>query len=156
MRVYKILLIFFLILFILCTFIGMYEIYEEERGHPAFVFLIAFVALGILLNLLSLGYQIKSFRYYRKSKPYKKENKISLILRFSSVACGIYYILFAGVLLLGMMDESTHVNTFMLLTFAVIFMFGVFTILEALIMRKRIKQQQKEQEAKFNIETIGN
>lgn len=154
MRIYKIVLIFVLCLLISMMFIGILDVYHEMKTDPIYTVLIAFIIMIIIFSMLSIGYHIKSFRYYRKSKPFKKENKLIAFLRIASVVCYILYLFFAIVAFLGIVADGKQdaVNITLVLIIAA---FGFFGILEIVLTRKQIKKLKKEHETKDDIETIG-
>jgi len=160
MRVYKIILILITIVSLLFMSLAMFYLEKVFGGNSGYFIVLIFVASGFVLSLLTLFYHIKSFRYYRKSKPYKKEDKGAVFLRFSAVGHSIYCILFGVTILLAAIIKSQEKNAesfgmIIKLIMVVYLLYGIFSILETVLLRKRIKKIKKEQETKNEIQAIG-
>ncbi|QHI36749.1 hypothetical protein IMCC3317_21190 [Kordia antarctica] len=158
MRAFKIILIIILILVLFILALGTIEIYKENRPE-AFAICI-FTSIGIVFGLLTIVYHIKSFRYYRKSKRLEKAKKISIILWISAVASSIYTLFFGAVALLGISANTAELSSnpeylSMIIMLIIILLYGISSLVEVSLLKKRIKTQREEVLLHTEIDEIG-
>jgi len=160
MRVYKIILIIILAFTLFMMVFGMIEIYGSIQRTPELIYAIIFIVFGLVAGVLAFIYHIKSFRYYRASKQKEKVKKLPLILWIGAIATGVYYLLFGIFGILGTVENTAETGTnkfevIMTICMIVILVFGVFSLVETSILKKRIKRLQTEHTTKDEISSIG-
>ncbi|WP_298426453.1 hypothetical protein [uncultured Kordia sp.] len=157
MRILKIILILitiFLLFFMSLALIFLKDVFGNKSGY---IIALLFVVLGFLLSAFTLIYHIKSFRYYRKSKPYKEANKTIAVLKICAIAHSVYCILFGILSIIGNFTTNDRSDDIIsAVVFVPVILFGILSIYETVFLRKQINQLQKEQETKDEIATIGN
>lgn len=161
MRVLKIVLI----LFSLATITAIVYILIQESGNFSFAtasnkVLSAYVYMLLLLILaiLNIIYQIKTFRIYRKESKRNLDKKVSKF--FWVVAISFNFFLLLPVLI-GLYNNWRrywygNFNGGQLLFMSILFILTMLGFLEISILKKRIKRLKAAKENKDEIETIGN
>lgn len=159
MRAFKITLIIVLALFILFIVMGMIGINQEIEYNPDALYIIIFISIGIILGLAAMLCHIKTFRYYRKSKSRKKVKKVSIFLWIAAVASSVYILLFSIFAFIGTFMEPNSVRNaeafFTKLILIILFFYGVGSLVEISIVKKRIKKQHEEMSLQDEINEIG-
>ena len=157
MRILKVILIVFTILLLFFMSLALFHLEETFGGNSGYFIALIFAVLGFILSLLTIGYHVKSFRYYRKSKAYKKESKGAFFLRFCAVGHSVYYMLFGVLSIIGglMSSQASGGAIISIILFVPVILFGIFSIYETILLRKRIKRLENEQETKDEIQAIG-
>ena len=161
MRAYKIILLIILAFILFMMVFGIIEIYKNIKQNSEVMYIIIFAVVGLVAGVLAAVYHIKSFRYYRESKRKEKVGKLSIILWIGAVATGIYYVIFGTFGFIGVIGSNSHINSSIydiaqIMFMVVIALFGIFSLIETSILKKRIKQLKAEHTTKDEISSIGN
>lgn len=160
MRAYKIILIIILALLIGLMILSMIQIYGNIKRNSELIYVIIFLAIGVVIGIVAFAYHIKSFRYYRESKRKEEVVKLSVILWIGAVATGVYYLLFGMLATVGSVMNGVQINSDafeigMTICMAVIALFGVCSLIETSILKKRVKIQREETKLHNEIDEIG-
>jgi membrane protease YdiL (CAAX protease family) len=161
MRAFKIILLIILAFILFMMVLGIIDVYGAFKQNSEAIYMVIVIAIGLIAAILALIYHIKSFRYYRESKRKGKDRKLPIILWIGAIVTGVYYLLFGVVAILGAIMSNAQINSnvydITMITFMVIIaLFGIFSLVETSILKKRIKQLKAECTTKDEISSIGN
>lgn len=118
---------------------------------------VLYLVIVFFSGLLSLLYQVKSFRFYRKKEKQKLHKELPKILWIGALSMTVLLFYIAGVQIyatskdagLGS-EEDTVFRVFLFL------MLAILNVLEVLWLKKRIKRLKMQHDTKEEISYIGN
>jgi amino acid transporter len=157
MRTYKITLIIMLVFVMILLFLGVSGIDTISNPDAGAIFIL--LLIGIVLGLLTMVFHVKSFRYYSISKRHLKVKKLSIVLWVCAIVLSIYVLIFAVFSTIGLSMGQYKYNTQMIIMLGMVlllFFYGVGSLIEVFILKKRIKILHEENTLHNEIDEIGN
>jgi amino acid transporter len=143
-------------------FITLYGVPQEVTAeNKLFITTLTItVYVGIFLGMMAFIYHIKSFKYYRKSKRMKRLVKVHPVFWVVSILSHVYFLLFGLIMLLGVIVEMIDAvrgrqSYWGLIMTVVVLAYAITSIVEATILKKRIKRYEEEIQLRGEIDTIG-
>ncbi|WP_162819708.1 hypothetical protein [Kordia sp. SMS9] len=140
-------------------FFGATEDATDPKTKKFFAIMLVSIGLGIFLGIMALSYHFISFRYYRKTNRMRRMKKVPAYFLVCAILSHIYFLLISTTFLaggiFGFMDiKNSEAFVFYLITLF-IFAYAIGSLIETGILKKRIRQYEKDVFLRDEIDTIG-
>ncbi|QHI36750.1 hypothetical protein IMCC3317_21200 [Kordia antarctica] len=157
MRFLKILLILFSIIIIGAVIYVYWFEFSKTSETSVSIYLHAYLGFGFISSVINIIYHIISFRFYRREEKRNLDKKLSKILWIGTICFSAFLVYVGGTTLYSIMlfmgEFGYQVkDIFLALLFLVP---GFFGLLEASLLKKRIKRLKTERDLTEEINDIG-
>lgn len=155
MRFLKIILILFSLLIIGSVTLVMFEGISSADKNAQFI--ITYIIILIVLSIITILYQIKSFRFYRREEKQNLDKKLSKFLWIGAVSFYSFLLFIFGQ---GVYNNWSRYwngnlkgNDFLFVS--ILFIPALIGLMEISFLKKRIKQLKLIRDTKEEIDDIG-